>query len=229
MTFNRKNFIIFIIVILFCLLSGYFVINVFVQKHILYSEINKIYKVDISSSRYKYDIKTSFKYSIIEKEVKGYIKDQNDTYLEVSNIMNNKKVKSILSYDNYETDGPLFDNSIQYITEVKNTINKKMDALISNSSDTYLINLVKKKGLSKYYSNLCDDLLNTDEMITYLNNNKELFTHSRDDFNYILDVELEVITFLKNNKDNWELRDKEIQFRTNDLLNQYNLLVSKIK
>lgn len=227
--FNKKSLILFIIIIIICLLGGYFIINGVVLEKILSSEVNKIYKVDITSNQYDYKIKTSFTYSVIEKKVKEYIKDQNTSYLEVSNLMNDKKIKSLLSYDNYETDGKDFNESIQYINTKKEKINEKMDELISNSNDNYLINLIKAEGLNTYYNHLCDKILNTDKMVTYLNNNRKLFISEKDRFNNTLDVELEVLNFLKSNKNDWELKDGEIQFRTEQLLNQYNLLISKIK
>ena len=66
-------------------------------------------------------------------------------------------------------------------------------------------------------------------MISYLNDNKDKFIKLRDKYNDLLDNEKLVINFLKDNSDNFELNDGEIQFRNNELLEQYNNLVNKIK
>ena len=66
-------------------------------------------------------------------------------------------------------------------------------------------------------------------MISYLSDNKDKFIKLRDKYNDLLDNEKLVINFLKDNSDNFELNDGEIQFRNNELLEQYNNLVNKIK
>lgn len=225
---NKKSAIFFIIVGVLCLLFGYLTINSSIQRGIIEKEIKKIYEADLTSGKYNYDIKSSFSYAKVETNIKKYISNMNNNYLDIYKLINDSNINSILSYDNYVSDKPEFKNSIKTINDTKSSINKKFAKLINDSNDNNLINEVKNNS-PIIYRGFCDQLLNTDTMISYLSDNKDKFIKLRDKYNDLLDNEKLVINFLKDNSDNFELNDGEIQFRNNELLEQYNNLVNKIK
>ena len=48
------------------------------------------------------------------------------------------------------------------------------------------------------------------------------------DLKSLIDTEEETIDFLVNNKDNWEVENDQIAFYSDELINQYNDLISKL-
>ena len=69
----------------------------------------------------------------------------------------------------------------------------------------------------------------TDKRMKDFNEKKELLNNTKTKVNNVLDTSTELLTFLKNNKGNYELGDNEIKFKNRDLYNQYNGYISKIQ
>ena len=119
----------------------------------------------------------------------------------------NKKDINILKNNNINLDIALeyFTNIVTYNEMLRLWLlssNKKIIRLIEaiDSNDNNLINEVKNNS-PIIYRGFCDQLLNTDTMISYLNDNKDKFIKLRDKYNDLLDNEKLVINFLKDNEE----------------------------
>lgn len=230
MSSKKKFFLIFIFILLdMFLLIGYLVIRDATMLNDLKKEVKSLSKLDITKDRYNKSIKTRGNYGVVEKSIKSYLDDYAVLLQDVLSIMSDPELTKILSYDNYKEDGPEFTKSLKYLNDTKKDFNNNIDTLISNLDEDYVKNYINDKIDDKYYRDLYIELMWTNERKESFNETKELLDGTKVKVNNILDTSIEVLTFLKNNKDSWILEDNEIKFKTSEQYNQYNNLISKIK
>ena len=67
------------------------------------------------------------------------------------------------------------------------------------------------------------------EANNYFDDCHSLLKAKQDEVNNILDVAKELFTFLASNDGKWLIKDGQIQFANNDLKNQYDGYISRIK
>lgn len=227
---QKKLLIIFLsIFFIIFILIGYLVINDFVQEKLLRNEFNKLMELNFGKDRFNRKIKTNFEYSTVEDSIKSYLDKYSTTTKKVYNITDDTKLKKILSISNYLNDGPDFSSSKSYISTVREDVNTLVDQVLKLGSEDSILDNIKSKNVSSYYVSLYSDLMLSDEFSRAIDDNEELLKSSRDYINSLLDTSQSVLDFLIINKGKWEIKDDTILFQTEDLLNQYNNLISGIK
>ena len=227
---KKKFFIIFILILLDAfLLVGYLVIRDKTNLNDLNKEINEINKLDITKDSYNRRIKTSGDYALVEKTIKNYLNDYSKGVQEVKSTMKDSKLTKILSYDNYTSDGFEFVESFKYLNTEKEEFNKEIDLLIEKSNKKYIEKYIDKKIKDKYFNNLCNELMVTEERIKSLEETKKTLEEIKSKVNKVIDTSNEVLTLLKNNKDDCVLEDGQIKFKSKPVFDKYNELISKIK
>ena len=230
MSNKKKFFIIFLFIILDAfLLVGYLVIRDKANLNNLKKEIEEVNKLDITKDNYDRRIKTSGSYGLVEKTIKNYLKDYSQGIKEVKGIMSDEELTKILSYDNYSKDGFEFNKSFEILDKKKTKFNKKIDALINNSSKEYLESYIDSKIEDNYYNNLCRELMITDDRLNSLDDTKKTLEEIKTKVNNVIDRSHEVLTLLKDNKDDCVLEDNQIKFKSKSVYDRYNELISKIK
>ena len=230
MSNKKKFFLIFLFIILdMFLLIGFLVIRDATSLNDLKKEVKSLDKLDMSKDRYNKSIKSSGDYKIVEKAIKNYLDDNAVLMQDVFSIVKDPKLTKILSYDNYKEDGPDFEKSLKYLDDTKRDFNKNVDKLLSNLEEDSARKYINDKTNDKYYKDLYIELMITDKRMEDFKKNKELLIETKNKVNNILDTSTELLTFLKNNKDNYVLEDNEIKFKNRDLYNQYNGYISKIQ
>jgi hypothetical protein len=195
----------------------------------LKKEVNELNKLDISKDRYNRKIVTKGNYAIVEKAIKKYLDDYAVLLQDSLKVVKDPTLTSILSYDNYASDGPDFVKSLDYLKNSKESFNKNIDLLLSDLEEDTIKNYINDKTDNQYYIDLYRDLMLNDDMKDSFSETKELLLHSKTQMNNIFDTSSEALTFLVNNKDNWKLEDNQIKFLEEDLYNQYIGILSKIK
>lgn len=227
---SRKKFLLvfgFIVLNMFMLVS-FLVIRDATMENELKNEIEYLSKLDITKDRYNKKTVTRGKYAVVEKSIKKYLDDYHLELQEVLKIINDKELTTILSYDNYSTDGPEFTKSLEYLNTSKETFNKKVDDLINKFGDEEIKNNIYKSTKEEYYVNLYDNLMLSSNMRSNYNSTIELLKSTKSRMNNVYDTSIEVLNFLVLYKDDWVVEDGEIKFKTQDLYNYYNELISKV-
>ena len=204
------------------ILIGYMYIDFIYQKNQLKQEIDNLTTLDITRDSFNTD------YKVVEETIKNYLNDYAMSLQKVNAIVSDEKFSRILSYDNLSTDLE-FTNSIAYIDATKEEFNHYMDNLIDKSKEETIKNAIKENKLSSYYENLYKDLMLNKDVSDKLNLSSQYLENYRDKINIKLDTCLEIFEFLKSNTDNYKFEDNEIKFATQDLINQYNSYIEKIK
>lgn len=194
----------------------------------LESEVSRLSKIDYLTEKCNPSIRSRGGYAVLEKSFKNYINNYYDDYHDILILINDDKFKSILSYDNYSNDGPLFDFSIDYLNSVKNDFNNNIDNLIKMSSRKSISSYLYSKTSDSYFIKVADDLFLQDEVIAVFNRDKLVLIDIKDKVNKIIDNSLAVLSFLSTTSDYWILEDGEIKFVNQDLVIQYNNLVNDI-
>ena len=230
MSNKKKFFIIFLFILLDAfLLVGYLVIRDKTNLNDLNKEINEINKLDITKDKYNRRIKTSGEYALVEKTIKNYLNDYSEGVQEVKSTMNDSKLTKVLSFDNYSTDGFEFVESFKYLNTTKEYFNKEIDSLIKKSDKKYMEKYIDKKISDKYFNNLCNELMVTEERIKSFEETKKTLEEIKTRVNKIIDTSTEILNLLKDNKDDCVLEDGQIKFKSKPVFDKYNELVNKIK
>ncbi len=224
--------------VLITVISMFFVIMIFLcimlynntkQEDILKDDIYIILNSDITSYTYDNTTKTIGDYAKVEKYIKKYIAEYSNAASEIIEIKTNKTFTSILSADNYTSDGKEFNNSINFITNTENTIDENIKKMEEMSKKKNIVKYIEKLNLSDYYVDLYKEIMLDTSVKSALEEAYNKVKATSTTIKNILTIQSDVLNLLKNNKDNWDVKDGKIVFKKSDLLAQYNDLVNKIQ
>lgn len=163
-------------------------------------------------------------YALVEKSAKKYLKDSVNNMLEITNILENENITKILTADNYNNDGPDFTNTKNYLLDTKNKLTTGLDNYYKYLTKDVIISYLDP-SLDKYYKNFYLNELIGDYEKEF--NDKTIDTSIKNLLT-LLDNSEKIIDFLIENKTSWYVKDGNIVFKTNDLLNTYNTLVDNL-
>ena len=116
---NRIFFIVFCFIIIDAFfVVGFLVIRDSIAFNSLKSEVNYLSTLDITKDRFNTKIKSSGDYASVESAIKEYLDNYALEIRDISEMVTDSNVESMLSYDNYQKDGPYFKKSILYLNKV---------------------------------------------------------------------------------------------------------------
>ena len=140
MTKRAKFFFICLFIVLdIFLFIGYIVIRDATMLNELKKEVIVLTNLDLSKDRYNRKMKTRGNYALVEKTVKSYLDDTAVLLQETITMTKDEKLSKILSYENYEKDGPLFEESLSYVEKQKDAFTKNMDSLLERLEESSII------------------------------------------------------------------------------------------
>ena len=227
---NKKFFIIFCFILIdVFLVVGFLVIRDSISFNELKREVIELSKLDITKDRYNRKIKSHGDYATVEKAIKDYMDEYAVDIQYLSKMMNDERLSTILSYSNYEKDGPEFKESLDYLEKSKKEYNEKIDKLIANLDEENIDNYIYTRINDEYYVSLYHELIFETPMIANLKNTKTLLEESREKMNLIYDTCIDTLNYLCLYNDKWKLEDGEIKFQTEDMYNYYMSLISKVQ
>ena len=227
---NKKFFIIFCFILIdVFLVVGFLVIRDSISFNELKREVIALSNLDITKDRYNRKIKSHGDYAIVEKAIKDYMDEYAVDIQYLSKMMNDERLSTILSYSNYEKDGPEFKESLDYLEKSKKEYNEKIDKLIANLDEENIDNYIYTRINDEYYVSLYHELIFETPMIDNLKNTKTLLEESREKMNLIYDTCIDTLNYLCLYNDKWKLEDGEIKFQTEDMYNYYMSLISKVQ
>lgn len=230
MTFRRKLcysfiFIILILVIVF----GYFFVNRRVQEDKLFTDVSQITKINYIE-KYRFPTSSvSGQYLEVEDYIEKFLKSFSKQSSKVISYGEDSKLEKLLSVDNYSEDGPEFLDSIAYIEERESDFQQDMNRLLLYFDKSYVRNYISDCNLSSYYKKLFNQAMFHEGIYNQLFSLKEDFLDSSSYIAQIYEGSLDVLDFLRSHSSDWKIEGDEIQFSTEELVNQYQDLVSKIK
>lgn len=164
-------------------------------------------------------------YLVVEKAVKQYLSDALASMKELQSVVDDDRITTLLTIDNYAEDGPDFVNTKEYIQNTRTALENLKNEFISYTTQEKMDEYISDKGLDEYYIELYNELMGGDEIMQA--DIEELESSLDSIINMLNNTEV-VIDFLIENKDSWELQGENIVFFSNDLVNEYNELTSNI-
>jgi len=205
-----------VLVVAVVALGGLFV-NDFMQRAKIGEEMEKVN----TSGNVDKEIKTSGKYAEVEKALKDYIVEYQDTAKAVANQYKNEKFATILTADNYKKDGPNFTESKKLISDVKKQGEEVKTKLAEMVSEEYKEKRATDCGLTGKYKDLFKDSIKLDSELKDVNK-------TIDNVNNYLDKVDAIFDILKANKNKWQIRNGKVEFTDISVMTKYNGAVTLV-
>ena len=166
---------------------------------------------------------TSGEFAVVEETVKEYFKEYSNLRQQFMERVNDSKLQSVLTPENYEQDGPEFTESINYINTAKEEFNNIADGLLNLLSKENIEERIQEKNIGDYYKELYKEYFmdNNELSATF----QETYQDTLDDrtlMNNLYDNEIEILSFLTENKEHWEVLDNKLTFDDQELANTFN-------
>ena len=224
----KKKKIIFIIIgillALFIVLVTYFVIRDFKEEKKLREDIIEINDMINSEKKDFKVIKKRLKTYVttgdnlkLEKSVKEYYIDSVNLIEEFDKIYDEEKLSSILTISNFVMDGKDFVISKNYLSNVNDNLDNYSKRVNKQLSNKKIMSYYNKYKLDSYYEELFNDLINN---FSYFGTESSFDKEIDYIKNFVKNID-NVITFLIDNKDYWNIVNYNIEF--NNIININNL------
>ena len=230
---NKKVLIAVIIIVAIIVgVFAYFVFSDYKQEEKLKTELTEISTLsnsgdmDINKVNEMLDrTVTKGDYAIVEKACKAYLRDSFDNIIKMAEVMNDSKITSVLTVYNYQEDGKEFVNTKSYITTTRQTLEDCKAKYVEFFTEEKAMSYINDKGLDSYYTDLYKNEFVGDIESQYTDKTVE---NSINEILDILNIYEEVINFLVENKNNWEIQDSNIVFNSQSLSDKYSEIVNKL-
>ena len=230
----KKKIIIVVTVILVAIIGviGYMVVSDMGQEDKLKTELSEISdlsnaeNIDMDAINEKLDRRiTTGDYEKVEDAYKSYLRDNFDNSIQIANILNDEKITTLLTVENYESDGKDFTESKEYITNTRETLEECKAKYTEFLTEEKAMSYINDKGLDSYYTDLyknefIGDMSSASQDTTVQNSIDEVIT--------ILNTSEEVLNLLSENQNSWEIDGENISFNSESLSNQYDELVKSL-
>lgn len=230
---KKKILIVLLIIIVIALVGvGYFVFTDMMQEDKLKTELSELNdlvnaeNIDMDAINEKLDRRiTTGDYEKVEDAYKSYLRDNFDNSIQIANILNDEKITTLLTVENYESDGKDFTESKEYITNTRETLEECKAKYTEFLTEEKAISYINDKGLDSYYTDLyknefIGDMSSASQDTTVRNSIDEVIT--------ILNTSEEVLNLLSENQNSWEIDGENISFNNESLSNQYDELVKSL-
>ena len=230
---KKKVLIVLLIIIVIALVGvGYFVFTDMQQEEKLKTELSELNdlvnaeNIDMDAVNEKLDRRiTTGDYEKVEDAYKSYLRDNFDNSIQIANILNDEKITTLLTVENYESDGKDFTESKEYITNTRETLEECKAKYTEFLTEERAMSYINDKGLDSYYTDLyknefIGDMSSASQDTTVQNSIDEVIT--------ILNTSEEVLNLLSENQSAWEIDGENISFNSESLSNQYDELVKSL-
>ena len=230
---KKKVLIVLLIIIVIALVGvGYFVFTDMMQEDKLKTELSELNdlvnaeNINMDAVNEKLDRRiTTGDYEKVEDAYKSYLRDNFDNSIQIANILNDEKITTLLTVENYESDGKDFTESKEYITNTRETLEECKAKYTEFLTEEKAMSYINDKGLDSYYTDLYKN-----EFIGDMSSASQDTTvqDSIDEVIGILNTTEEVLNLLSENQDSWKIDGENISFNSERLSNQYDELINSL-
>ena len=215
-----------IIVIIIGIVYGGKILN----KAKLDNEINELSSKSIENDDFSnINIQTSGQYAIVEKAIKEFYNEYSTLRKEFIDKINDEKIQKMLSIENYQNDGPEFQESLQYIQQNQEEFGKIAENLENILKQESIMERVENQDLSSYYINLYRDyFFEGDNLIEDLQKSYQDVIDAKKLMNNLYNNETKILNFLIEHKESWTILDNKLTFDTASLSAEYKTLKTQL-
>lgn len=229
----KKKIIIAVVVIVALIIGvlGYMVIFDMGQEDKLKTELSEINDlanaetIDMDEINKRLDrTVTTGDYAKVEEAFKSYLRDNFDNSIEIADLINDERITTLLTADNYKTDGKDFTESKNYISTTKQKLEEYKEKYSEYMTKEKAMSYIEDKGLDSYYVDLYEQ-----EYVGDMDSAKDTTVEdSIDEIISLLDTSEKVLNLLSNNQDTWNVEGDNIVFSNDSIRNQYDELINSI-
>ena len=229
----KKKIIIAIVVIVVAIIGvlGYMVISDMGQEDKLKTELSEINDlanaetIDMDEINKRLDrTVTTGDYAKVEEAFKSYLRDNFDNSIEIADLINDERITTLLTADNYKTDGKDFTESKNYISTTRQELEECKEKYSEYMTKEKAMSYIEDKGLDSYYVDLYEQ-----EYVGDMDSAKDTTVEdSIDETISLLDTSEKVLNLLSNNQDTWNVEGDNIVFSNDSIRNQYDELINSI-
>ena len=231
---KKKILIVLLIIIVIALVGvGYFVFTDMMQEDKLKTELSELndlvnaenINMDAVNEKLNRRITTG-DYEKVEDAYKSYLRDNFDNSIQIANILNDEKITTLLTVENYESDGKDFTESKEYITNTRTTLEECKNKYTEFLTEEKAMSYINGKELDSYYTDLYKN-----EFIGDMSSATQDTTvqTSIDEVIEILNTSEEVLNLLSENQNDWEIVGKSIVFSNDTISNKYDELIGSLQ
>lgn len=230
---KKKVLIVLLIIIVIALVGvGYFVFTDMQQEEKLKTELSELNdlvnaeNIDIDAVNEKLERRiTTGDYEKVEDAYKSYLRDNFDNSIQIANILNDEKITTLLTVENYESDGKDFIESKEYITNTRTTLEECKNKYTEFLTEEKAMSYINDKGLDSYYTDLYKNEFIGDMSLA---SKDTTIQDSIDEVITILNTSEKVLNLLSENQNNWEIDGENISFNRESLSNEYDSLINSL-
>ena len=212
---------------------GILVVNDFRQEDILRQEmlefenLTRAENIDLDQIDQKIrEIKTTGDYGVLEKAMKDYLADVVNASVNIANVLNDERIVNALTPENYVEDGPDLVQTKQFLEEAKGELEQYKEEVLTLLTNDGAMSYIENKNLDQYYIDLYKEIALSED--TALEEDSAELEKSLDEATRIIDLESQIINFLSENKNGWEIQGENIVFNSQTLQDQYNEYINQI-
>lgn len=223
---------ILVIIVIAFLVVGYFVISDMIQEDKLKTELAEINElsnaetIDMNAINERLDRRiTTGDYAIVEDAFKTYLRENFDNSLQIAEILNDEKITTLLTAENYQEDGKDFTESKNYITTTREQLENCKTKYTEFLTEEKAMSYINDKGLDSYYTDLYKQEFVGDIETA---GNDDTVENSIDEIISILNTSEKVLNLLSENQDSWEMNGESILFNNENISNQYDELINSL-
>ena len=230
---KKKILIVLLIIIVIALIGvGYFVFTDMKQEEKLKTELSELNDlvnaedIDIEAVNDRLDRRlTTEDYKKVEDAYKSYLRDSFDNIIQITNILDDEKITTLLSVENYKRDGKDFTESKEYIINARTTLEECKNKYTESLTEEKAMSYINDKGLDSYFTDLYKDEYMGDMSTATQDTTVQ---DSIDEVIRILNTSEEILNLLSKNQNAWEIDGENISFNSESLSNQYDELISSL-
>ena len=229
----KKKIIIAVVVIVALIIGvlGYMVIFDMGQEDKLKTELSEINDlanaetIDMDEINKRLDrTVTTGDYAKVEEAFKSYLRDSFNNSIEIADLINDERITTLLTAENYKTDGKHFTESKNYILTTKQKLEECKEKYYEYMTKEKAMSYIENKGLDSYYVDLYEQ-----EYVGDMESAKDTTVEdSIDEIISLLDTSEKVLNLLSNNQDTWNVEGDNIVFSNDSIRNQYDELINSI-
>ena len=222
---GRKAAVIIIVVVIILLVLGvaYLALR---QIGRLDREASRIARMDMAEEVVDRTVYASGGYGQVEDTIKAYMEEYVNTLQAARGVLQEEEFSNLLSADNLEADEPGFEASLAYLEEKQAEADADFEKLLKMAEEEEIMAAIEGKGINAYFRFLYRrEMLDTLQPAMFTE--EELQT-ARDSINASIESRRELLTFLAEQQEHWELVNGRVNFDADELLNQYNALAEAV-
>ena len=215
---SKKKLGIIIAIVLLVLIIGFIGYQIY-ENSTLKKEGQKLLTANLASPKEFDSIKCLGKNRVVEETMKNYFYNNATKLNSLLAIKESKEFTSILSYENYEKDGPAFTNSLAYLEKNKSEFNQAIDEIIN----AYTEEAIEANGdsLNDKDKELYNEMMLTSAMKTKYESMRQSLATEKVQMNSLFDTSYATLKLLVDNQNKWYLEGNEIKITSKELFAKY--------